>query len=355
MYKFNEKQKNDIISKYNSRICITHLSHEYNVDRSVIERFLIINGVKLRPRINLDEQEVCKLYLEGKTLSKLRIIFKSSLKTLKNILSKNNIKIKDSIDSRTKYKINDNFLNNPETWTEKQSYFMGWLSSDGTFTLNKGVRIYLQETDKRILEILKNIIDYGGNLLYERRDKVNDIITGNFKNRWGLAFSNRNIAKDLSKLGITNNKTHNLEFPNYLNKDLFCHYLRAYYEGDGCFCISKENKISISLIATEQFLLELQKFLKTTLGINSFMKKSKCIDSVKVLRFGGYLNALIFFNFIYNDAHFVLKRKFRKFLKLVNMMKRRKTWKKKEIPENVAKEIQRGILIAKHVISTAKY
>ncbi|MEK6881017.1 MAG: hypothetical protein AABY22_15470, partial [Nanoarchaeota archaeon] len=122
---------------------------------------------------------------------------------------------------KTKYDVDINFFKNPENWEQKHAYFLGWFESDGCNQKNGTLRIAIQEKDKRILEILKEQIKYNGPLYYLKRNGVNSLI-GNSKwqNRWSLNIARREISNDLLNLGIDNNKSNNLRFPEYLKDNL---------------------------------------------------------------------------------------------------------------------------------------
>ena len=53
-----------------------------------------------------------------------------------------------------KYTLNHNLFQNPENWTEKQAYLLGWILSDGHISgriKDNAVSIRLQKRDKKIL------------------------------------------------------------------------------------------------------------------------------------------------------------------------------------------------------------
>jgi hypothetical protein len=268
--------------------------------------------------------------------------------------------------TKRKYQANFGFFNNPKNWEQKHAYFLGWLMSDGHHSVKMHrIQIRLQERDKRVLEILKDIIAYTGPLIFLKREKINDFIkrfTKKWQHRWGLTINHQNITDDLLKLKIDNQKTNNLEFPDYLNENLLPHYLRSFYEGDGTISYSmyqnnKQIKFAINVIATRPFILTLQKILKDKLEIESQILIDKKIKNGNiVLRFAGKLNALKFFNYVYEGADFVLKRKFVKFLKLINHIKRE--FKLKNKPKGYQKlepELNKAISIAKDIIQNAEY
>ena len=107
------------------------------------------------------------------------------------------------------YKYNETFFKNPETWDQKQAYFLGWLLSDGDHETSKGIRIRLKESDKRILELLKDIIEYTGPINYIKRNPsaLGKLITNSgckWQNRYGLTITRKSLSEDLIKLNSNN-------------------------------------------------------------------------------------------------------------------------------------------------------
>lgn len=263
---------------------------------------------------------------------------------------------------KTKYNKNVDFFKNPETWEPNQAYFLGWLMSDGHHNLNKGISIKLQESDKRILELLKEIINYNGPLIYEKRNSVNKLITDNsyhWQNRWALTIYQKTFTPDLLSLGISNNKSNSLYFPDYLRDDLISHFLRGYYEGDGtisyCYGDKKNPKrllFEIHLICTPMFIKPLQTIFKKIDIRTRITTKSDIKNGNVYLKFSGNLAALKFFNYVYRDSQVLLKRKFRKFLRLINHMKRKQHVKNKL---QVEMELSKAIHSIKWIILNSKY
>ncbi len=255
-----------------------------------------------------------------------------------------------------KYFANSNFFKNSENWKEKEVYFLGWLLSDGHHNIKRGqIQIRLQEKDKQILEKLKNIIEYTGPLHYMKRGKINNLIkkcTKTYQNRWCLDIRDWEISNDLINLGINNNKTNNLTFPKCIKTELIPHFIRAFYDGDGTVSYSYVNNrlsFSLNLISTPKFCNEIIEILSNKLKINFNIHRHKSYGNGNiVIRLNGYLSALKFFNYIYKDANFILKRKFRKFLRLINYCKRKKWIRHEKIYKE---EINKSIEIAKQIIN----
>jgi ABC-type oligopeptide transport system ATPase subunit len=281
---------------------------------------------------------------------------------IKRILIENNAKIRPIYEAKLKYKKDYLFFKNPENWEQKHAYFLGWLMSDGTHGVkNRYIKISLQERDKKILEILKNIIQYEGPLLYNKRNGINETIakyTKTYQNRWSLQVNHYEITNSLLELGIDNNKTNNLRFPRYLKTELIPHFLRSFYEGDGTISYNfykGQIRFEINLISTKVFCEEVKKILENITISSQIIPAQNVKNGNVVLRINGNNNAIKFFIYAYTNAKFVLRRKFKRFIKFLNLQKRTAQLYDTELENNNRDMLNRAILIALDVAKNAEY
>lgn len=224
-----------------------------------------------------------------------------------------------------KYTVNVDFFKNPEQWTEKQAYFLGWILSDGHINKkNNCISIKLQAKDKPILEKLKELVEYSGPILNIKRNTCN--LPGvNFQHRAALSINCRTMKEDLVRLGFDHKKGVNMTFPKFLRKDLIPHFLRAYIEGDGCISYSHgKGKLlpEFNLIGTLKFCSFFIKYLEKELNIN-FKKDDTVYGNGCVrIRLSGCINMVKLLSYIYKDCQIFLSRKFKKSLKIINYCKR---------------------------------
>ena len=124
------------------------------------------------------------------------------------------------------------------------------------------------------------------------------------------------MANDLIANGAIRDKTYTMQLPNIPN-ELMCHFIRGYFDGDGCIYITKKNRIrchfdSVSTI----FLEQLRKFLYDT-GINSYLYISKNNNGkykdLYRLEIAGVEYTQKFLQYIYNNSQIYLDRKYEKY------------------------------------------
>ena len=119
--------------------------------------------------------------------------------------------------------------------TEEKAYFLGFIMADGCVINNKEKYRYLltikiHPKDKEILEKFIEVIK--GEMVVTM-DKKREICQ--------IHISGKKIVSDLERLGCVENKTKTLVYPN-LPKELERHFLRGYFDGDGCVRVKEDKR-----------------------------------------------------------------------------------------------------------------
>ena len=70
-----------------------------------------------------------------------------------------------------------------------------------------------------------------------------------------LTIGNKVMINDLLLLGLTPNKSLDVKFP-ILNKDLYSHFIRGYFDGDGCICLLSNKSWHINFCSGSKFLMD---------------------------------------------------------------------------------------------------
>lgn len=182
--------------------------------------------------------------------------------------------------------------------TEEKAYWLGFIFADG-FILDKvkkgskqlGIR--LAKKDKQHLEAFRSSLKSTKKIL-EYTDK---------KGRQSavIVHSSDQLCEDLTKHGCGPRKTLMLKFPNTVPSEMLRHFIRGYFDGDGCACVSA-NRLFVEIIGTEHFLEAAKLLLKIE---NKLFNKGK----VKQLVFSDKKKCEEFYHFIYDDATVCLQRK----------------------------------------------
>lgn len=249
---------------------------------------------------------------------------KTSAERVKAMLLDNGIKLKELVNlrKRKKYTLNEEYFNNPETWSNEHAYLFGWICSDGHVGKHE-ISIRLQERDIDILEKFKKAINFTGNLRYIKARK-----SSNFKNidknyiskpQFGLSIASHKMIESLRRLEIESNKTNSLTFPNWLREDLIPHFIKGFWEGDGC--VTGEDNIYIGFAGNNKFLSILKDILEGKLDVTTFLFPMKESIDFSSLRICGRFQVIKFLNWIYQDNSIYLDRKYQKYINLVKQLK----------------------------------
>lgn len=238
-------------------------------------------------------------------LSKKFGVNKSSIRRM---LIKNNIEIKNHSLSRQKYNINESYFDIIDT--EDKAYFLGLLYADGyNYEKENSVSINLQENDVDILNKFKSFIN-SDRPLFLKKSKIKTR-----KNQYLLSINNKNISIQLKRLGCFQKKSLTLEFPKeeQVPYHLMRHFIRGYFDGDGCirYIKEKEFRIRTTIVSSENFLKTLKQKIKDILNIElNIIKDKRTKNSTRILYTKNNIDSYIFLNWIYKDSIVYLDRKY---------------------------------------------
>ena len=179
------------------------------------------------------------------------------------------------------------------------------------------VQIGLQDRDLHILEKMKMELGCCNRPLYldKRSDK-------NMKHRdiYILSIKNKKLHSDLIKLGVIPRKTHILTFPDFIPEELLRHFIRGYFDGDGCVRgtkLSNESPLhSVNICGTESFCNKLKDIFKKELDVNACIFQANGVEGSETMavEISGRLQCLKFLDWIYEDAEMYLYRKYEIYL-----------------------------------------
>ena len=195
--------------------------------------------------------------------------------------------------------------------TEHKAYFLGFLVADGNIskTTNR-ILFTIGSVDKYILETLKEDINSENTV---RCYDIFDQRTQKINYSTSFQFSSKYIKQDLKDHGIDEFKTNTFKTPLNIPENLFRHFLRGLFDGDGH--VSKDRNM-IMFISTKEFLEYLCKnYIKSDYKIKKVSKSNTSINVYRmyVQRRKDILNLL---SFMYDDSTVFFKRKYEAYEKL---------------------------------------
>lgn len=302
--KIPESEYSNIIDLYKQGLSKPKIAEKYNVCMCVIKEILRKNGISKKDKsckFSYDEIEKIKnLYNDGKTSYELAEMYNMSSVSMRRWLHLWGVEIRQS-----KYTFDEHYFDVVDN--QDKAYIMGLLYSDGYHNVKKNtVSITLQEEDRHILDSINFLIHSNRPLRFVNNSAINT----SWSDCYQLSFTSSHTSNVLEKYGLVGAKSLILEFPKWLDKELYPHFIRGFFDGDGS--ISKGRyKYNMSMISTESFCAKIQEILLDELGIESHMYISSSTNkSTRTLMVTKKHLNKIFFDWIYKDANLCLKRKY---------------------------------------------
>lgn len=209
----------------------------------------------------------------------------------------NNSKLKN-------YKKNESYFEYIDS--ERKAYFLGFLFADGSVYINdKGNRtrcceLSVQKRDGYICE------EFSRDIFNKIRVR-NHTYKGTGETKAIISIYSKKICNDLIKLGCVQRKTFILQPPNYnfFNKKYLHHFIRGYFDGNGCAYILKEKYLQLSIYcASKEFVQWVSEVLSSNKIYFNIHKKGN-IEAINICM----PSNKNFYNFIYKDSTICLKRK----------------------------------------------
>ena len=205
--------------------------------------------------------------------------------------------------------------------TEEKAYWLGFIAADG----------WMSKTDATNSAAIGIELQYGD---LTHLKKFNKSIDGNYKivDRWrqcNLSDSDKkNHMCSIRIYSITmynslmqyfsSEKTYSVRIPD-LQKDLLRHFIRGFFDGDGCFCLSNKSFKIGFITASEDMKNDLENIISS---LNIKVRTGEYISE-----FGTHMyrpdidkksDMLKFLDWMYMDSNIYLDRKYKKYLKAKN-------------------------------------
>lgn len=302
--KFNEikKYKNDGMRNED-------IAKLYNTSKSTITRLFQANNIYSRNLMNKEKTTplIIKDYEDGLQIHAIAKKYHTSQETVSSILKENNIEIRPAY--KVTYSINENYFDTIDT--PEKAYIIGMIASDGCVFCNR-LQIVLQEEDKDILEKINSCLGSNRQLYYIERSKKNP----NWKNQYSLIIVNKHIADQLKSIGLIENKSLSLEFPNVITDKLLPHFLRGLLDGDGFL---EKKRYRVGYTGTPMLLEEINNRINRILGINFYIHAEKCKNnSTSTMKISNKKDCINFLNYIYKDASIYMNRKYNLYQNYIN-------------------------------------
>lgn len=321
MKKIQKSQHEQICDLYRQGASSNEIGKSFGITGTQVLNVLQKNGVERRKGILAGkEAEIVYMYtIEDQDIVTISEKYGVNNTSIHRLLLRGGIPIKDASDSRRKYEIDTTYFEKIDT--EDKAYFLGLLYADGNLATSEySVSISLQEKDRQILEVFKEKMNYSNTL------KLVSYKKKGYQDQYKLHFCNRKMYKDLVKLGCVPTKSLVLKFPSaeIVPNTLLNHFIRGYFDGDGCVFITPDKKGGVIILGTEEFLIDMNSLLQRECGMKD-RKPTKTQSKAYEYECRSKPEVKLFAEYIYRDATIFLRRKKEKFNELSDSQRRKTT------------------------------
>lgn len=194
---------------------------------------------------------------------------------------------------------------------EHKAYWLGFLFADGSLSKSDPKvsgynRLSLSLSDKDLCHV-----QAFATAIEMPSDQVK--ISHNYKDINNIAYVHCNSLKmcnNLIRLGYTIYKTNRQHIPQ-INDNYINHFIRGYFDADGCVWGTFSNG-AFEICSSSPILLEIKQKLIDSCNLPN-NKVYYCKNSITI-KWGGRIQALKIFRYLYDNATIYLERKHQKFV-----------------------------------------
>lgn len=223
--------------------------------------------------------------------------------------------------------------------TEEKAYWLGFIAADGYLHKNgRCVSIEIKNSDRDHLSRFKDLV----NAKEYYRERVRK---GTVTYSYRVVVHGKLFSDSLKRLGLDNDKSKSLTCGifEHIPDSLLNHFIRGYFDGDGCISNPTNGGCKYSIASTESFNLRLKSTLDKRLGFDHYLVVHR---SYSALEGSGMFRSKIFRDFLYNGSSVYLDRKH----KLFYSIKDRSTSKYRYVSFN-----NKGRWVVRYMVDRVNY
>lgn len=310
---FTIEEEKQIVDMYNNNINIDDIIDIFNVQEKEIRVVLKNNSIDRVYNTFTDElyDRIVKLYKDGKTQKYISEQLLISEPCIPKTLKKRGEHLRTYSENNRRYGLNEHYFDNIDT--PSKAYILGLLYADGcNHPEHNCITISLQECDKSVVEFVRDEVEYEGPIRVHYLSKKNP----KYKDQYMLCINDEYMSRQLETLGVVKAKSLILQFPTFLDDSLIHHFVRGYFDGDGCIVYDeKHQKCHTKTAGTKEFCDTLSKILTSMNCKHNIVHPKQCKDSnTFVLQTCGNKSSFKLLSWIYDNDEFHMDRKYQKYL-----------------------------------------
>jgi hypothetical protein len=282
---------------------VGRIARRAGVGRSVGE------GHLLRWKLSADKQRrIADLHCEGVSTAEIMRRADVGRYAVKQVLKQRGEAPRESGSYSRRYSVDLDFFR--EIDTEEKAYTLGFIAADGCVHGNTLI-ICIQRNDEAVIRAMRAAMqsEHPVRQIAPRHTKKNTGPQSDFR------VCARELVRDLQRHKITERKSLTLEFPDTVPNHLIRHFVRGWFDGDGCVAAYPERgKFTFMGVGSGLFLARLREVVLENTGVDTLVRKAKNKNLSLWSARGGIHGAAAFTRWLYDDATIYLERKYQKHL-----------------------------------------
>lgn len=212
--------------------------------------------------------------------------------------------------------------------TEEKAYWLGFIFADGWTYLSRSTEagclgIELQKGDVGHLRKFNKSIHGNYKITFRTRENTTDVAPG-IHDMCAIRIFSREMTDDLIEKGVVPNKSLVKEFPTDIPEDLIRHFIRGYFDGNGCVSAGKDkdkrinalhfsfHSGSLNFITSIKNILARYNIFSSDIAPTVFNEKLGKETCFYFSVYSNYSNSQKFYSFLYDNYSISLDRKFNK-------------------------------------------
>lgn len=292
----------EIIDQFKEGKNFSEIGKNLNLAFSTVNHYLIRVGLHVpgsKGRIKKRKAEIEALYKQGFSSRQIAKKLGCAKSTVLRALDED---IKREPSSFRMYELNQEYFDVIDT--SEKAYFLGLMFTDGSVS-SSDHNVSIALTDLDCIEAFKKALETDKPIYVNERSKENP----KWKDVYTLSLNSEKLKNSLITWGCVPNKVRKLNSLPVLDKNLYSHFFRGVFDGDGSVYIPKNRSVTASINGYEPFLKVVrEKLLKQVpvLGLPTiYFRKGRSGD----IRYSTKEKAKAFYDYLYKDATVYMSRK----------------------------------------------
>lgn len=210
-----------------------------------------------------------------------------------------------------KYQVNDNFF---KRWTVESAYLLGFIAADGNVSSNR-LTFSICIKDFNQLDKIKKILN--------ANNPIKDYVARERYPQRSLRITSKTICEDLARFGVLPHKSLSLNWLSVVPNELVFHFIRGYFDGDGCLSIrSNRRNANLIILGTHNFLWGIKSCFDDVFGKPRGCISKKSNSKIFCYQLAGNICLKAFLDLVYSNSTETIRldRKFNKYLEFINII-----------------------------------